>query len=49
MNKSAIMKKVFRWESSLVALLALEVLIFGGLNPKFLEPRVQLTYMVFRA
>lgn len=42
MNKSAILKKVFRWESSLVVLLALEVLIFGGLNPKFLEPRVLL-------
>lgn len=42
MNKSAIKKKIFRWESSLVTLLALEVLIFGSLNPKFLEPRVLL-------
>jgi AI-2 transport system permease protein len=42
MNKTAIKKKLFRWESSLVILLLLEVITFGLLNPKFLEPRVLL-------
>lgn len=40
MNKESIKKKIFRWETSLVILLLLEVVIFGLLNPKFLEPRV---------
>jgi len=35
-------KKFLRWELFLVALLLLEVTVFGTLNPKFLKPRVLL-------
>jgi AI-2 transport system permease protein len=31
---------VFRWESFLIALLLVEVLVFGLINPRFLMPRV---------
>ncbi len=37
------MKKLLcRWETFLVVLLLLEIVVFGGINPKFLKPRVLL-------
>ena len=42
MNKDSIKKNLFRWESGLVLILVLEVIIFGILNPKFLQSRVLL-------
>ena len=35
-------KIIFRWESALVLLLVIEVIVFGILNPKFLQVRVLL-------
>ena len=35
-------KKFLRWETFLIALLLLEIVIFGAINPKFLKPRVLL-------
>lgn len=35
-------KKIFRWELFLVALLVLEIVVFGALNPRFLKLRVLL-------
>ncbi|MDR3051856.1 MAG: ABC transporter permease [Oscillospiraceae bacterium] len=31
---------LLRWEVALLVLLALEIVVFGGINPKFLRPRV---------
>lgn len=42
MNKDSIKKNLFRWESGLVLILVLEIIIFGILNPKFLQSRVLL-------
>lgn len=42
MDKVQLKKKFFRWESSLVLLLILEILIFGVMNPQFLDPKVLL-------
>lgn len=42
MNKAQFKKKFFRWESSLVLLLLIEIVIFGLLNPMFLSPKVLL-------
>ncbi|MDR2517039.1 MAG: autoinducer 2 import system permease LsrD, partial [Spirochaetaceae bacterium] len=33
-------KKLFRWETFLVVLLLLEIVVFGALNPRFLRPRI---------
>jgi len=41
MNKHELLKKkVLKWESFLVLLLLVEILVFGLINPKFLIPRV---------
>jgi AI-2 transport system permease protein len=40
MNRN--LKKALRWESFLVAFLIAEVLVFGAINPKMLNPRVLL-------
>lgn len=41
MNNTPLLKKaVVRWESFLIILLLVEVLVFGMINPKFLIPRV---------
>jgi len=42
MDKRDLGKKIFRWEGFLVVLIVVEVLVFGGINPKFLIPRVLL-------
>ena len=42
MNKANLKKKIFRWESSLIVLLLLQIVVFGLLNPQFLNPRVLL-------
>lgn len=42
MKKNILREKLFRWEGFLVALLALEIVIFGLLNPRFLKPQVLL-------
>lgn len=42
MNKDMIKNKILRWESGLVLILILEIIIFGLLNPKFLQARVLL-------
>ena len=38
--KKRLQKIFFRWEVALALLLVLEVVVFGGLNPRFLKPRV---------
>lgn len=40
MNKAAFKKKFFKWETGLVVILISEIIIFGLLNPKFLQTRV---------
>ncbi len=42
MNKDSLKKKFLRWESGLVFILILEIIIFGAINPKFLQSRVLL-------
>lgn len=43
MNKHQhLKKKILRWESVLILILLVEILIFGLINPKFLIPRVLL-------
>lgn len=42
MNRNRMAKAFLRWETFLVALLAVEIAVFGTLNPKFLMPRVLL-------
>ncbi|MDF2950616.1 MAG: lsrD [Anaerocolumna sp.] len=42
MNKSLLKEKLFRWENFLVLILITEIIIFGLLNPKFLQSRVLL-------
>ncbi len=42
MKLTKIKKKLWRWETSLVVLLLLEIVVFGALNPRFLKPRVLL-------
>lgn len=42
MKLTQIKKKLWRWETSLVVLLLLEIVVFGALNPRFLKPRVLL-------
>jgi AI-2 transport system permease protein len=39
-RRQELFKKLFRWELFLVALLLLEILIFGAINPRFLLPRI---------
>jgi len=39
-NKNLLKRMTFRWESFLLLLLVVEVLVFGLINPKFLIPRV---------
>ncbi|MDD3904608.1 MAG: ABC transporter permease [Sphaerochaeta sp.] len=41
-NNQLLKKKVVRWESFLILLLLVEVIVFGLINPKFLIPRVLL-------
>ncbi len=42
LNSKSITKRVFRWETFLILLLLIEVLVFGLINPRFLMPRVLL-------
>lgn len=42
MKQSPLLKKALRWESLLVVLLLLEILVFGAINPKILSPGVLL-------
>ncbi|MDF2610373.1 MAG: lsrD [Lachnospiraceae bacterium] len=42
MNKRLLKEKLFRWENFLILILITEILIFGLLNPKFLQSRVLL-------
>ena len=42
MNKEALKKKLFCWETGLVFILVVELIIFGILNPSFLQGRVLL-------
>lgn len=42
MNTDRLKKIFFRWETFLVVLLVLEIIIFGSLNPRFLRPQVLL-------
>lgn len=42
MNKDMLKNKIFRWESGLILILILEIIIFGILNPKFLQAKVLL-------
>ncbi|WP_069998612.1 ABC transporter permease [Cellulosilyticum sp. I15G10I2] len=42
MNKETLKSKCLRWENFLVVTLILEIIIFGLLNPKFLQARVLL-------
>ena len=42
MDKHRLKKIFLRWEGFLLVLLAAEILIFGGINPRFLTPRVLL-------
>jgi AI-2 transport system permease protein len=40
LNNQQLKKRILKWESFLVLLLILEIIIFGTINPKFLIPRV---------
>jgi AI-2 transport system permease protein len=40
LDKNTLKKNVLRWESFMVLLLLVEILVFGMINPKFLMPRV---------
>lgn len=42
MNKKIWKNKLFRWENTLILILIAEIIIFGLLNPKFLQARVLL-------
>lgn len=42
MDKGRISKKLMRWENSLIFILVAEIIIFGLLNPKFLQVKVLL-------
>lgn len=42
MNKLRLKKRLFRWETSLICLLILEVIIFGMINPRMLRLNVLL-------
>lgn len=42
MNKDWLKNKIFRWENALILILVAEIIIFGLLNPKFLQARVLL-------
>lgn len=42
MNKDMLKNKILRWESGLILILVLEIIIFGILNPKFLQAKVLL-------
>ncbi|MDF2472266.1 MAG: lsrD [Anaerocolumna sp.] len=42
MNKRLLKEKLFQWENFLILILITEILIFGLLNPKFLQSRVLL-------
>lgn len=40
LNTKSLTKKLYRWETFLVLLLLVEVVVFGLINPRFLMPRV---------
>ena len=42
MNKSLLKKRLFKWETSLIVLLVLEVIVFGLINPRMLRVNVLL-------
>ena len=42
MDKAKLKKKLMRWENSLILILIAEIIIFGLLNPKFLQVKVLL-------
>jgi AI-2 transport system permease protein len=39
-NRLSPFRALFRWESFLIVLLILEVLVFGAINPRFLRPHI---------
>lgn len=41
-QNSRLKKKILRWETSLLALMLVEIAVFGALNPRFLRPQVLL-------
>lgn len=42
MNNKTLKNKLFRWENALILILITEIIIFGLLNPKFLQAKVLL-------